>query len=453
MWYEAFGWPQNPFSIRPSPNVVGLEETKETLLQDLLSGTPTLLLGPTGMGKTSLLLWLMRKLRETRFPSAYLNLHDLPQPQTAALVRRIRGSALLRRLHLSPGAILLLDEGQDLEPQAGEWLKVAFDRGLLFSFVIAAVAEPALPQALRARIGPNVYQLKELSLPERIALLKARMDGKNPFTEDALTLLAEAAGSSPRALLQAAELVCKRLAFKAELHEPITVDDLAPSLLERPLTPLHPHATELPVSSKPAPPSETNATNWRATTSPTASHSPGAPLSATTAGDKSETKDKEALIESVPRAERDRTADATRRDKRDATNATPKLGETRHESSRATVSPQGRDKGISRATKRDKRDETNETKGSETKVGSVSRSVAREKSSPDLSPMQRELLQALQEGPRTIRELCELLHSPPGSVRQQLSRLRRSGLVEVLPHSRPKKFSLTAKARLSAEQN
>jgi hypothetical protein len=100
MWYKAFGWGENPFSIRPSPNVVGLEEIKEALLEDLLSGSPALLLGPTGMGKTSLLLWLKGQLSQTKFRPVYLNLHALPKPQELSIRRTLGREILLQRLRL-----------------------------------------------------------------------------------------------------------------------------------------------------------------------------------------------------------------------------------------------------------------------------------------------------------------------------------------------------------------
>ncbi|MGC9075556.1 MAG: hypothetical protein ACP5JD_07590 [Candidatus Bipolaricaulaceae bacterium] len=231
MWYRAFGWEENPFSIRPNPNVVGLAETKDALLADLLSGTPALLLGPTGTGKTSLLLWLGERLRATTFRPVYLSPHALSCPQEKALASEIQRGLLRQRLRLrlKAGLVLLVDEAQELDPAAASLLKEAFDRGWLRSFLLAACTEPALPSPLRSRIGPNAYQLEGLSLPERLALLRHRMDGHNPFTDEALQLLAEAAGPSPRTLLQLAELVCKRLAFKAELAEPITAPDLSPS--------------------------------------------------------------------------------------------------------------------------------------------------------------------------------------------------------------------------------
>lgn len=379
MWYRAFGWLENPFSIKPTPNVIGLEETKEALLQDLRSGSPALLLGPTGMGKTSLLLWLRDTLLDTPFTPVYLNLHALPAPQEEMLRARLRLAFLLRRFRLSSGAILLADEAQALQPQAAEWLKAMFDQGPLFSFALAAPEEPPLPPPLRARLGPHVYYLQELSLPERIALLKHRMAGKNPFTEEALTLLAEAAGSSPRALLQAAELACKRLAFKAELREPISPADLLP------LLPARQTATRKTIAS---------------------------------------------LAQDTPYPP----------DRRD--NA-----ETAKESMSQLVS--GPLSVPGQPTR-----ETNATKIDETQLGTVSRAVEMPRAespvprSLALSPMQLELLRVLRQGPKDVQELSALLGSPPGSVRRQLSRLRQPGpglppLVQDLPGSSPKKFSLT----------
>ena len=360
MWYKAFGWSENPFSIRPSPHVVGLEEIKEAFLQDLLSGSPALLLGPTGMGKTSLLLWLRRRLNETRFSPVYLNIHNLPSPQDRALQTRLRSAIFLHQLRLSAGPILLLDEAQEITAALAEWLKSAFDRGLLFSFVLACYTEPVLPQPLRSRIGPNLYRLQELSLPERVALLKTRMNGRNPFAEEALVLLAKAAGPAPRALLQAAELACKRLVFKAELGEPITPADLTPFLAA--------------------------ATNQRGETSPRDKSPPH------------ETKYSETPSQTLSRQH-----------------------ETRRDETGRHTGAEARDKG---ETRRDK--------------GFVS-----------LSPMQREILLLLADGPRTIAELCELLRAPAGSVRRQLSRLRAGDLtlVDVLPGSSPKRFVLNEAGR------
>jgi hypothetical protein len=410
MWYKAFGWEENPFSIRPSPNVIGLEEIKEALLEDLLSGSPALLLGPTGMGKTSLLLWLKGQLSQTKFRPVYLNLHALPKPQELSIQRTLGREILLQRLRLrfSQGLILLLDEAQELTAPLAELIKAGFDRGSISAFLLAAQEEPPLPPPLRSRIGPHLYRLQTLGIPERLALLKHRMDGKNPFTEEALLLLAERAGESPRALLQAAELACKRLKFKAELAEPITAADLSPYL----------------------PATKAGATKIDETPIPTVSHQAKA-------------------SEATPR--QTKISMETERDKMGATNPseTP-LSSVSHARSMRETQSQSLSRNVQRLP--------GETKARETPFPSLSRKGRERKPVLELSPMQRELLGELLSGPKSVTELCEALGSPAGSVRRQLSRLRQPShglppLVEEIPNSNPKKFGLTAEAHKILAQN
>ncbi len=224
MWYRAFGWRENPFSIRPNPNVVGLEEARAALLDTLLSGSPAMVLGETGTGKTSLLLWLAQKLKATGPRPVYLNLHQLVQP--AFLLQRIRGSLLHRLLLRKAGVILLFDEAQELKEASANLLKAWYDEGRIHAFVLAACEEPPLPPPLRSRIGINILCLGTLSLAECLALIKARAGEKNPFTEEAMREIAVHAGFSPRTILQLCERICRHFQFKAELFEPITKDDV-----------------------------------------------------------------------------------------------------------------------------------------------------------------------------------------------------------------------------------
>lgn len=197
MWYRAFGWLENPFSIKPTPNIIGLEETKESLLQDLRSGSPALPPRPNRRGKKLSSSFGHEIDCLTRpSPPVYLNLYELPALQEGMLQARLRLAFLLRRFRLSPGAILLADEANALQPQAGEWVKAMFDQGPLFSFALAAPEEPPLP--------PRIPPIMSYPCPRGSPSSSTAWTGKNPFTEETLILLAEAA-PSPRAL-QAAEL-------------------------------------------------------------------------------------------------------------------------------------------------------------------------------------------------------------------------------------------------------
>lgn len=229
MWYQAYGWKENPFSIRPSPRLVGLEEIKEALRADTFSGNLVLLLGATGRGKTSLLLWLSQELSKSGLRPVYLNLHHLPVPQVLSLKSQLRRyqSIVDRLFHRLPrGLVLLIDEAQEVPEDVANLLKAYFDGGQILSAVLAACEEPRVPLPLRSRIGPNVYHLEDPPEALGVALVKHRMNGRQPFTEEALVEIVRRAGPSPRSILQACELVCKRLCAKAEVGELITLADV-----------------------------------------------------------------------------------------------------------------------------------------------------------------------------------------------------------------------------------
>lgn len=230
MWYKAYGWSENPFSIKPNPRLVGLEHLQEKVLEKALSGIPSLILGETGVGKTSLLLWLLEKLEENGTRPIYVNLHRLPPPRAPSLqLELLRHRTLLERLlrRFPKKVILLLDEAQELDQETAQLLKAHYDSDHLLSFVFASCEEPKLPPPLRARIGPNLHRLGRLPLVQGINLVKHRTKGKHPFeNDDVIAEIVKRADFSPRRILQLCEYVCISFRAKAEIGEPITRTDL-----------------------------------------------------------------------------------------------------------------------------------------------------------------------------------------------------------------------------------
>ena len=53
---------ENPFSIKANPNLIGLGKEKKLLIQYIKNGDVCFLTGPTGIGKSSLLLWIKNNL-------------------------------------------------------------------------------------------------------------------------------------------------------------------------------------------------------------------------------------------------------------------------------------------------------------------------------------------------------------------------------------------------------
>lgn len=66
--YRKWGWKKNPFTIQPSPDfLVDCEAEAKELLISIRNGAHSLLLGDLGTGKTTLLLWLRRALRDRAY--------------------------------------------------------------------------------------------------------------------------------------------------------------------------------------------------------------------------------------------------------------------------------------------------------------------------------------------------------------------------------------------------
>jgi DNA-binding MarR family transcriptional regulator len=230
MWYKAYGWKENPFSIRPVPVLVGLDQVQEKVLDQVLSGSLALVLGETGVGKTSLLLWLGKELRMHRMNPIYVNLHSVSPPQARAVEQELQNhrtpfQRLFRRFPRN--VVLLLDEAQELDLDAAQMIKVHFDSSRLASAVFAGCDEPKLPVPLNSRIGPNRCQLGKLPPVQLITLIKHRTKGHYPFTNDeVIELLVRCSDGSPRSVLQLCEYVCINFRAKAELGESITAADV-----------------------------------------------------------------------------------------------------------------------------------------------------------------------------------------------------------------------------------
>lgn len=151
MWYKAYGWKENPFSIKPTSVLVGLDLLQERLLGQVLSGDLALVVGKTGVGKTSLLLWLSEEVRKHKLNPLYITLSSVSPPQAYAIEQqRLKHRTFLQRLLRRPSKnlVLLLDEAQELDVDSAQMIKVHFDSGRLNSVVFAGLEEPKLPISL-----------------------------------------------------------------------------------------------------------------------------------------------------------------------------------------------------------------------------------------------------------------------------------------------------------------
>ena len=235
MWYTVYGWNKNPFNIRPNPAVVGLEEAKMKLTAFVTSSASCQLCGETGLGKSSLLLWLTKHL-ESYYSTVYINCATWGQAanleQELQARRSLKDRLLWRKL--PPNLVLLLDEAQQLDTKMAEAIKGYFDDHRITAIVFASIDGKLnnLSESFKNRIGGRQLCLTRLSNEQVLTLIKTRLKNMtNPFVDEAVMAeLGRRAEFAPRKLLELCEVVCQQAVPKAKLGEKITLADLEDAL-------------------------------------------------------------------------------------------------------------------------------------------------------------------------------------------------------------------------------
>lgn len=238
MWYKKYGWPSNPFFVKPSSLLVGLENERNNLKDFATSANACLLIGPTGSGKTSLLFWLKETLKSTHAP-VYINSVKTNQETelTAELKKHRR---LIDKLLFRPypkNAVLAVDEAQASPREVNEFIKVLWDEGAISSIILASPNKELsnFTDSFKDRIGERVIELTKLTKSEAIDLVKLRTGDNNPFDGEATERIVELSGYNPRKILEICERACKNYAEKgAKKINKADIDELVSQISIRP---------------------------------------------------------------------------------------------------------------------------------------------------------------------------------------------------------------------------
>jgi type II secretory pathway predicted ATPase ExeA len=246
-FFQAFGFSENPFTLSIEPSIfVGYEEEKTAIIRAIEERHKlSLVLGPTGSGKTSLLKWLALKLQDS-YDTLYIGKPPAkPEEFIDIFNEHFKPNFLLRVLRLFiphirnlnsiPGflnkklrnkkLIILLDEAHESEKSVLEWLRVLSDQVDNLFIVISAlpIFEENLSEleTLRKRIMARI-ELLSLTKEETSELIKKRIENvggsfPGPFDEASINLIYERTGGFPREVIRLCnELMNKAIAERAD---------------------------------------------------------------------------------------------------------------------------------------------------------------------------------------------------------------------------------------------
>jgi predicted AAA+ superfamily ATPase len=214
VWYQRYGWENNPFDLKPMPDFVsGFDDIRSELLEFIKSGSCCLLLGKEGLGKTSILKWLEKYALEEGIPlyinTAGMKKEEIEELNIDRLIREKTG--FLGMLQKDKKVILLVDEAQTLPAMMGDAIKRNFDNHMIKSAVLASSGEEVdnLSESLLSLVGMRKVNMRPMKQKEAMDMITKRMGFRNPFGPDCLELIFEKAKFSPKKILEACELLAK----------------------------------------------------------------------------------------------------------------------------------------------------------------------------------------------------------------------------------------------------
>jgi len=242
---KLFRWNSNPFTFQITPSIfVGCTKELAEIATGIESGNKfSLLLGPTGSGKTTMLRFLEQKFNG-RTKMIYLPKPPRDAKDWVAVFEKITKKRLSFRKksinlynlneHVNKALknrklLLFVDECHEASLESLEWLRTLADQVQNLSVVVAGL--PVFESTLRSnletfmrRVGSRI-ELGNLSKSETRELIKRRIENAGgedirPFSHNIIDYVYDRTGGFPREILR----VCNELSIKAMERSITTID-------------------------------------------------------------------------------------------------------------------------------------------------------------------------------------------------------------------------------------
>lgn len=220
VWYKQLKFKENPLDSRPNPKLLNVEDQEEQLVNHIMKEEICFLNGPTGSGKTSLLMKVRNLLKDHKF--IYLDADDLPKDfniEEELKKQRNFFDMLTFRKYPSKKPVLIIDEFQATDPNIilkarSKWENS--EERVIRSIIIAQIDRHLanVSGSFKERLGKRMITLNMMDNKGMRELLKMRLNNKNTktnyadkFTEEAINLLIKCADNNPRRLLEYTDII------------------------------------------------------------------------------------------------------------------------------------------------------------------------------------------------------------------------------------------------------
>ncbi len=245
---EAFNWGSNPFAFRILPeHFVGYDEEKKSILDGINNGDKfTLLLGPTGSGKTTFIKHISGRLSEHKViyipkpptnPTDWIGIFsEFSRPSFfSRIFRKSKIDLYTLSSKVNSGlarkkCVLFVDECHEATQESLEWLRTITDQVQNLTVVLAGL--PIFENVLKNNLETFLRRvtlridLGCLSQVETREFIKKRIEGVGgqdirPFTSSIIEYVHHKTGGFPREVLRA----CNEISQKA-VEKGLTIVDM-----------------------------------------------------------------------------------------------------------------------------------------------------------------------------------------------------------------------------------
>jgi energy-coupling factor transporter ATP-binding protein EcfA2 len=273
VWYEKFGWRENPFTIDPIPDALVINDIRDRLLEYIKSEMIVNLYGETGAGKSTILNWFRKNLRG-KYTPVYIDFStvadyapagtDLKSRQYRGFMERLESEALgslfdsiSKRIFKRPlierleekfkdrTLVLLLDEAGEVKDERISSYIRSLNDNVKCSSVIASVRPiseiESFKESLRTARVSDYIMIRKLNSEEAKTMVRERIErvggrGVEPFDDETLDRIIVLANYSPREILELASAVLMKVAIDGEVLSPNLVDFVFASRVPKPIS-------------------------------------------------------------------------------------------------------------------------------------------------------------------------------------------------------------------------
>ncbi|MCP3682841.1 MAG: AAA family ATPase [bacterium] len=209
-WFEKLDYYENPLTPDAVEEPFAIEKLVDDLHYRVESGSMVFIEGPDGVGKSSLLMSIVKKFSGKK-RVIFLDCTKLKKNVDIERVMHERYGFFGRLFNLTPqNMILLLDDISVFSKKNFERVKYFFDNNYIRSVVFSgkSYASAGMPKDIQDRIGNRIFRMNPLSEEDSVRLFRERAGNIEFITDEIIKKIYKLSGKSTKRFLENCNKAC-----------------------------------------------------------------------------------------------------------------------------------------------------------------------------------------------------------------------------------------------------